>query len=112
MACRFLGAEVDPLGVNVSGPGSQRLGRGADQLKPARRSPWSERALPAASPDLLEQVDQPVDVLGAGRHQPQTLDQALDVRVVQGDALYELAVHLELDRRPACHGPSRPGRKV
>ena len=58
----------------------------------ATTSPWSRRA--AAAPDLLEQVDHAVDALDAGRHQPQSLDQALDVRVVQGDALHQLAVHL------------------
>jgi hypothetical protein len=55
-------------------------------------STWSQRALPAATPDLLEQVDQAVDALGAGRHQPQSLDQALDVGIVQGNALHDLVV--------------------
>jgi hypothetical protein len=44
----------------------------------------SPSGLPAAIADLLEQVDQAVDALGAGRHQTQSLDQALDVRFVQG----------------------------
>jgi hypothetical protein len=39
----------------------------------------SRRALPAAIADLLEQVDQAIDPLGAGSHQPQSLNQALDV---------------------------------
>ncbi len=55
------------------------------------RSPWSPRGLPAAIADLFEQVDQAVDALGAGRHQPQALHQALDVSLVEGDALNNLA---------------------
>jgi hypothetical protein len=47
-----------------------------------------------AAADLLEQVDQAVDALGAGSHQPQSPDQALDVSVVQADALHDLAVHV------------------
>ena len=54
------------------------------------RSPWSPRGLPAAIADLFEQVDQAVDALRAGSHQPQAPDQAFDVPVVQGDALHDL----------------------
>ena len=35
-----------------------------------------------------------LDAFRAGRYQPQSLDQALDIRIVQGDALDELTVHL------------------
>jgi len=48
----------------------------------------------AATPDLLERVDQAVDALGTWRHQPQPLDQALDLRLVQGNALHDLACTL------------------
>jgi hypothetical protein len=40
---------------------------------------------------------------GCRGRQPQSLDQALDVCFVQGNALDQLAMHLELDGRPACH---------
>ena len=65
------------------------------------RSP-SDRSRPVAN--LKEQVDQPVDTRRAGRHLAEPVDQALDVLLVQRDALHDLAVHLELDRRLACHG--------
>ena len=59
----------------------------------------------AAASNLLEEIDQALDAGRAGRHQPQPLDQAVDVRVVQGKALDHLAVDLELDGRPARHVP-------
>jgi hypothetical protein len=40
------------------------------------------------------------------------LDQALNLRVLQGNALDDLAMDLELDRSPACHGVSRLCRTV
>ena len=65
-------------------------------------SAWSRRPLLTAPADLLEQVDWAVDPLGVRGHQPQPLDQALDVCLVQGDALHDLPVQLELDRCRGC----------
>jgi hypothetical protein len=51
-------------------------------------------ARPTAVANLLEQVDQAVNALGTGSYQPQASDQAVDVRLVQGNALHDLALHL------------------
>jgi hypothetical protein len=56
--------------------------------------------MPGAIAQLLEQIDQAVDALGAGSHQPQALDQALDVRLIKRNALYQLAMYLELESLP------------
>ena len=90
-------AVADTLGVARSNL-VVRAARGRRSRLPYRK---------AGDPELLEQVDQAVDALGAGGHQPQSLNQALDVRVVQGNALHQLAVHLELDGCLTCHGLSR-----
>jgi len=55
-------------------------------------SPWCPRRRLALAADLLEQVDEAVDARGAWRHLAQPVDQALDVLLVEGDALHDLAV--------------------
>ena len=52
--------------------------------------------------NLLKQVDQAVDALRAGCDLAQAVDEALDVLLVQRDALHDLAMNLELDGRPAA----------
>ena len=66
-------------------PGSEKRGVGVESRAVAGNL-WldlpitSEVGVPlVAVADLLEQVDQAVDALRAGCHQPQTLDKALDV---------------------------------
>ena len=65
------------------------------------------RALPAAVSDLFEQVDEAVDALGAGRHQPQSLEQGLGRVFEPGENLRRLRTALVRDqsgdgRRDLC----------
>jgi hypothetical protein len=76
------------------------------------RSPRPRRALLAATADLLEQVNQAVDASGTGAHQPQSVDQALDIYVVQGDAWTSWRGTLSWIVALRAMGLSRPGRTV
>src|SRR5687767_8843970 len=42
-----------------------------------------------SSRNLLEQIDQPVDALGAGGHLAQPVAQAFDILLIQWDALHD-----------------------
>jgi hypothetical protein len=66
-------------------------------------SPSSRRALMVAAADLLEQIDQTVDALGAGSHQPQA-GSWQSMSASSRGMLLKLPMNLELDRCPSGHG--------